>query len=187
MKLTLVVLTPGKHHGQLIPVAGPTFLIGRGQECHLRPASVQISRRHCALQVRDGKAFVRDLQSNNGTVLNGLPVQGVEELHHGDHLRVGPLGFEVRFEAVAPVPRSVDEAATLLLMLGEDAPPPGGDGLDRDGIPAGGTAPIAPAVPPQPGTAKGAASAKPGGDTAEAAKAILEKYLHRPRGPHPVY
>jgi pSer/pThr/pTyr-binding forkhead associated (FHA) protein len=70
MTPTLVVVTPGKQQGQVIPIAGPTFLIGRDPKCQLRPASAQIRTYHCALQVRDGKAFVRDLKSTNGTFVN---------------------------------------------------------------------------------------------------------------------
>jgi hypothetical protein len=49
MKLSLVVLTPGKMEGKSIPITLSQFLIGRDPQCHLRPASALVSKRHCAL------------------------------------------------------------------------------------------------------------------------------------------
>src|SRR5262249_42642836 len=60
MKLSLIVLTPGKSEGQAIPINLSQFVIGRDAQCHLRPASALISKRHCAVLVRGDKAFVRD-------------------------------------------------------------------------------------------------------------------------------
>ncbi|HZY88048.1 MAG TPA: FHA domain-containing protein [Gemmataceae bacterium] len=102
MKLTLVVLAAGQQQGKLLNIPLPQFLIGRDPQCHLRPASALISKRHCALIQRDGKAFVRDFDSTNGTFLNEQPVKGEVELHHDDQLKVGPLMFAVRLEAGAP-------------------------------------------------------------------------------------
>ena len=65
MKLSLVVLTSGKSEGQEIPVPQAQFVIGRDPKCNLRPASPIISKRHCALLIRNGKVFVRDFDSTN--------------------------------------------------------------------------------------------------------------------------
>src|SRR6266508_1359935 len=98
MKLGLVVLTTGKQEGKLLPIALPQFLIGRDPQCHLRPASAAISKRHCAVIQRDGKVFVRDFDSTNGTFVNDVQVKGESELHNEDSLKVGPLLFTVKIE-----------------------------------------------------------------------------------------
>src|SRR5262245_32155865 len=98
MKLSLVVLTPGKGEGKVIPIALSQFLIGRDPQCHLRPASPVISKRHCALITRGEQAFVRDFDSTNGTFLNDHPIKGEVELPHGDRLKCGPLAFAVQIE-----------------------------------------------------------------------------------------
>src|SRR5260370_31993794 len=98
MKLSLVVLTPGKMEGKSIPINLPQFLIGRDPQCHLRPASPLISKRHCAVIIRGEKAFVRDFESTNGTAVNEQPIKGEQELKHNDSLRVGPLDFRVVLE-----------------------------------------------------------------------------------------
>ncbi|HKB40767.1 MAG TPA: FHA domain-containing protein [Gemmataceae bacterium] len=103
MKLSLVVLTTGKQEGKVLPIGLPQFLIGRDPQCHLRPASASISKRHCALIQREGKVFVRDFDSTNGTFVNDQQIKGEVELHHDDRLRVGPLNFTVQIEASPPV------------------------------------------------------------------------------------
>src|SRR5437762_7843490 len=102
MKLTLLVMTAGKQEGKLLEIKLPQFLIGRDPQCQLRPASPLISKRHCALIQRDGKAFVRDFGSTNGTYVNDERVEGERELHNDDQLKVGPIHLTVRLEQGAP-------------------------------------------------------------------------------------
>jgi pSer/pThr/pTyr-binding forkhead associated (FHA) protein len=106
MKLGLLVLTSGKQEGKLLEIKLPQFLIGRDPQCHLRPASPMISKRHCALIVRDNKAFIRDFGSTNGTYLNDQRVEGEQELKEGDQLKVGPIHFAVRLDASSPTPKT---------------------------------------------------------------------------------
>jgi predicted component of type VI protein secretion system len=102
MKVSLVVAT-GVHQGKVIPIVGPQFVIGRDPECHLRPASQAVSKRHCAIAVRDGQVVLTDFGSTNGCVLNDAVVKGEERpLKNNDSLKVGPLDFTVRVEAVYP-------------------------------------------------------------------------------------
>src|SRR5215475_11119165 len=103
MKLSLVVLSQGKGEGKIIPITLSQFLIGRDPQCHLRPASATISKRHCAILVKNGKVLVRDFDSTNGTFINDEPLKGQREVHHGDQLRLGPLTFQVTIETTAPV------------------------------------------------------------------------------------
>jgi len=101
MKISLVVAS-GVHQGKTIPVVGPQFLIGREEGCQLRPASPAISKKHCAVRIRDEKVFVEDFGSTNGTFLNDEPVVGERETVAGDRLRVGPLDFRVTIVKVTP-------------------------------------------------------------------------------------
>jgi predicted component of type VI protein secretion system len=119
MKVSLVVAT-GAHEGRVIPITGPQFLIGRDAQCHLRPASQAISKLHCAVLVRDGKVFVKDFGSTNGTLVNEALIQDTEvAIEDGAGLRVGPLDFRVRVEKApsktdgTPLPGGSAEAAAL--------------------------------------------------------------------------
>jgi predicted component of type VI protein secretion system len=118
MKLSLVVAA-GVHQGKAIPIPTPQFLIGRDPSCQLRPASEVVSKRHCAVLVRDGKILVRDFGSTNGTFVNNEPVAEEVEVKDGDRLKVGPLEFFLRVEG-APAKKSVAAAPAPAAA----APPP---------------------------------------------------------------
>lgn len=55
-----------------------------------------VSGRHCEINVREGKFYVKDLQSSNGTYLNGSKVLTETEIYSGNTLKFGRL--EMRFE-----------------------------------------------------------------------------------------
>ena len=208
MKLSLVVMTAGKSKGQAIPINLPQFIIGRDPQCNLRPASAVISKRHCAVLVKEGNVFVRDFDSTNGTFVNDVPVKGEAPLKHDDILKLGPLEFKVAIVAKPagspPTPPSAKPAivhadntddesvAAMLMSLQEDAPngtaepatPP-----ENSQIPEGSTVMDLPmksaaAETPTPEAATSAAAKKPDpkNDPAHlAAKAILKKYNRRSR------
>lgn len=159
MKMSLQVVTAGKAAGQMIPITLAQFIIGRDPECNLRPSSAMISKKHCAILVRQGQVFLRDFGSTNGTFLNDQPVKGEVGIKNDDVLKVGPLEFKVKIEqtkpaakvspppatkpAVAPAKAPAesapedDIAAMLLSLPGEDGGEPG---LTADGeVPSGST------------------------------------------------
>jgi pSer/pThr/pTyr-binding forkhead associated (FHA) protein len=199
----------------------PQFLIGRDPECHLRPVSPLVSKRHCALLVKDDKAFIRDFGSTNGSLVNGKQVQGEVELHDGDELRLGPLHFRVKLEptsqvarpsssdtisdevsttathpaarpssaAVKPAKKSANEedlVAEMLFNLGGDD---GASTANKDQVPVDTT--IMTNMTAEGGSGENGEAPKPAEKsakvkidhqaTANAAKAILEKYMKRPR------
>jgi pSer/pThr/pTyr-binding forkhead associated (FHA) protein len=141
MKLNLVVQTPGPNLGKVLDIKLSQFVVGRDPQCHLRPASPMISKRHCAVLQREGRAFIRDFGSTNGTFVNNEPVKGEIELHHGDQLKIGPLVFEVRLEASTPVNRPTPPPPTKPVTQTAAA--------NKSGTPAPATA-AKPAAPPKP-------------------------------------
>ena len=94
MQVKLKVLV-GKSAGKEIPVPVSRFLIGRAEDCHMRPKSDAISRNHCAILVSEEKVAIRDLNSRNGTMVNGERITSERELETGDRIRIGKLEFEV--------------------------------------------------------------------------------------------
>ena len=115
MQLKLKVIG-GKNDGRELEIKVPEFIIGRGEGVNLRPKSDLISRHHCAVLLEDGQAFVNDLDSRNGTFLNGEQIKGKVKLQIGDLLRVGRLQFEILIDHGAaarkkPKVTSVKEAA----------------------------------------------------------------------------
>lgn len=104
MLQALLKVKGGKQDGKLIPLDTKKFLIGREQDCHLRPGSESVSRHHCVINVDEYAVRIRDLGSSNGTWLNGSRIIGVQEAQPGDTLKVGTLEFEMVFsKSGAPV------------------------------------------------------------------------------------
>ena len=97
MLQALLKVKGGKQDGKLIPLDTKKFLIGREQDCHLRPGSESVSRHHCVINVDEFSVRIRDLGSSNGTWLNGSRIIGVQEAQPGDTLKVGTLEFEMVF------------------------------------------------------------------------------------------
>jgi FHA domain len=64
------------------------LLLGRDHRCDVVLSSPGVSRRHARLLFRDGAWVLQDLDSTNGTVVNGVSV-GRCELRPGDRLVVG--------------------------------------------------------------------------------------------------
>ena len=123
MKVTLVVAS-GAHQGKVIPITGSQFLIGRDTQCHLRPASQAISKRHCGVLVRDGQVYVKDFGSTNGTTVNNELLKDTElVVANGATLKLGPLDFIIRIELPVPdpdgtpLPASTPETAAALAAV----------------------------------------------------------------------
>lgn len=156
MKLSLVV-AQGVHTGKVIPITTPEFIIGRDPQCQLRPASPAVSKQHCALAIRDGKVFVRDCGSTNGTFVNGEQVAADREVKAGDRLRVGPLEFDVKIEVGAPAAKpaavpaqampAAKPAAKPVPAQAKGAPAKAAVAVATDSVPDGGTVVMSAGVP----------------------------------------
>lgn len=64
------------------------LILGRASGCDLVFTLGSVSRRHARLVFRDGSWVIQDLQSRNGTEVNGVAV-GRCELRPGDHVVLG--------------------------------------------------------------------------------------------------
>jgi predicted component of type VI protein secretion system len=177
MKVSLVVAA-GSHEGRQIPLTGSEFLIGRDPQCHLRPASQAISKLHCAVRIRDGKVYVKDYGSTNGTLVDGAVVKDAEvAIADGATLRVGPLDFRVKIEVLAPnpdgTPMPAENAAALAAVKAAAGAAPGAPARDTTPAPVRpkpGTAPQPQARPTAAGAKPTKPEAKPGSKESPALK-----------------
>ena len=106
-----LIVDVGRAKGREIDLRAPRFLIGRDQQCQLRPNSNAISRLHTAIEQREGRVFVRDLGSQIGTLLGGRVLQNEEaEAFNGDRLQIEMLQFTfaIGSPADAPAPSPTD-------------------------------------------------------------------------------
>jgi anti-anti-sigma factor len=87
-----LIVQMGSSKGRPISVAGTTFLIGRSHDCQLRLRSPMVSKLHAAIERREGRIFLKDLGSTNGTIVNGRLLRSKEaEIHDGDRIQIGPV------------------------------------------------------------------------------------------------
>jgi hypothetical protein len=90
----------------LLPLHGlagaPLVMLPEGEELGLgrdpggagiKIADPRCSRRHAIVFFRGGEWFLKDLDSKNGTWVNGIQVKGERQLARGDHLRIGHAEF----------------------------------------------------------------------------------------------
>lgn len=91
---SLIVQT-GKHKGKKIVLPDKEVVIGREETCFIRMTSADVSRQHCSLTPTEKGLLVRDLGSQNGTIVNNVRVEIETLLQPGDILRVGPIQFEL--------------------------------------------------------------------------------------------
>ena len=82
----------GPVYGQTIPLERDEVTIGRGTGNAIAIADRSVSREHCVLKVEGDRIAVRDLESYNGTFVNGLRVREAS-LSDGDELTVGEVAF----------------------------------------------------------------------------------------------
>jgi hypothetical protein len=73
--------------------------IGRSAEADVRIDDRYASGVHARIFSRDGRTFVEDMNSTNGTLLNDATLSGEAELIDGDVVRIGDTEF--RYEAQA--------------------------------------------------------------------------------------
>ena len=119
MQVKLIVVQ-GKPEGKEIPLAGPTFKIGRGETCHLRPNSELVSREHAEFGIGSDQVTVKDLGSRNGTLVNGKAISGACVLRDQDLVTVGHLTFAVSIQGVPAAAKPSKPAASTSKVAPED-------------------------------------------------------------------
>jgi serine/threonine-protein kinase len=72
-----------------------TTLLGRGKECNVVIKLERVSKRHCRIEIHDDGATIEDLNSANGTAVNGSRVQR-SELRDGDSIDIAGNTFTFR-------------------------------------------------------------------------------------------
>ena len=74
--------------GRRQEVTAPRVVLGRSRSCDIRLPDVNVSRRHAEVRQEGATYWIVDLDSMNGTVVNGRPVER-ERLRDGDTITLG--------------------------------------------------------------------------------------------------
>ncbi|CAA9575185.1 MAG: hypothetical protein AVDCRST_MAG88-2748, partial [uncultured Thermomicrobiales bacterium] len=85
----------GPNAGQSFVIEATGTTIGRQAGNTIVLDDGRLSRQHARLDLQEGELVVTDLESANGTVLNGRPVSGTLPLRPGDTLQLGDTTLRV--------------------------------------------------------------------------------------------
>ena len=88
-------------HGEWALSEG-SHVVGRDRDCAVHLDSVTISRRHARIVVTGGEVVVEDLESKNGTRVNGQRVTGRVMLKDSDQIEVGSVTMTYRLMDSSP-------------------------------------------------------------------------------------
>lgn len=91
-------------------------IIGRGRETSITVQHALVSRQHCEIYEHEGRLFVRDLGSLNGTYVNNFRIRNDEPLLPGQLLTLGNITFRASYAAengVADTPAERPSAKTV--------------------------------------------------------------------------
>ena len=92
----------GPHAGELIAIQHGKLLIGREEDCQLRPESEFVSRHHCVLLLDEYTLRIRDLGSKNGTFVNGHRIGNSETiLRQDDMISIGEMIGQINLSPVS--------------------------------------------------------------------------------------
>jgi pSer/pThr/pTyr-binding forkhead associated (FHA) protein len=94
MPATLTYYAPGHGGGHLLELGVESILIGRIADCDVRVKDETVTRGHARIDHEDGRYWVTDLGSDNGTYVNGRRIEGAQVLEHRDQLQCGRLRLE---------------------------------------------------------------------------------------------
>src|SRR5436190_11444325 len=104
------------HAPEQVILNSPELRIGRDLTNDLRLEDPTVSSHHCRIQRAAGEFVLLDLDSTNGSFVNGKAVNRAR-LGHGDEILIGSTGFCFLLDDVAPSFREVrfeEDAGSLL-------------------------------------------------------------------------
>jgi DNA-binding winged helix-turn-helix (wHTH) protein len=93
---------------QSLPLTDGEHIAGRDAECSLVIDGTTVSRRHARITVASGAATIEDLDSTNGTHVNGTRISAPTRLAPGDEFALGSEVLRVRLRRSSALTVKVD-------------------------------------------------------------------------------
>lgn len=90
-----LIFRSGPYAGKSVSLpAGKTIVVGRNRDIDLPLPDLKLSRKHCQITNNDNDFVLRDLNSTNGTFVNGTRLTGEMKLNAFDRVVVGDTEME---------------------------------------------------------------------------------------------
>lgn len=96
-KLTLLVNSESLKNKQIDIRINGSIIVGRSDLCDVFLADECLSRQHFAIEYDGDSFFVQDLDTTNGTMLNGVKLSHKRRIEKNDKITVGSLNIVVRW------------------------------------------------------------------------------------------
>lgn len=87
-----LVVEEGAYRGKRLPLDTARQVLGRRESCDIVLPDSSVSRRHACLEFAGGNFYISDLDSANGTYVNGTRIKR-HELKSGDEVVLGTCRF----------------------------------------------------------------------------------------------
>lgn len=87
--MSKLICTGGMNKGDEFSLSEGNNVLGRAPECNIVLFDKKCSRRHCQVIKKGAYYAVEDLNSRNGSYVNGKPLVKKQEMKIGDHVHVG--------------------------------------------------------------------------------------------------
>ncbi len=117
--MAILRVISGSTPGQEIPIEGNLAVLGRHPNCHIKLEDGSVSREHARITRQGERFFIEDLNSRNGTFVNGRLVEGCQPLQENDHLKLCDLQFSFHHGRPPDERQTLSSAANLTLVLDE--------------------------------------------------------------------
>ncbi len=101
-------------------LAGERTVVGRSPEADVRLDDEAVSWNHLEIERRGEVLMATDLDSRNGTALNGEPLERPRRLRDGDTLIVGGHRLEVSTRPASPAGATVPSSAPSVALNEEE-------------------------------------------------------------------
>jgi hypothetical protein len=93
--------------------------VGRIEENTFQVADPSVSSRHCEVLLRGTEVVVKDLNSTNGTFIEGQQISGEAVLKPGQILRLGQVQMRLESGTPAAVPQRPNVDSTMIIPRGK--------------------------------------------------------------------
>jgi predicted component of type VI protein secretion system len=113
-------LSSGGEAPHSVPISGERTLVGRSPEADVRLDDEAVSWNHLEIEMRGETLMATDLDSRNGTALNGEPLDRPRRLRDGDTLIVGSHRLEISTGSVTPVGATVPSGEPSVALSEEE-------------------------------------------------------------------
>lgn len=119
--MAILQVVKGLNPGQQFPLEGSRAILGRHPDCDIVLDVGAVSRQHAQITQVGAGFYVEDLNSRNGTWVNGEQVQGRRLLRENDRLKICDILFTFHHDQPGTRPEGTGPDSSAVTVLDEDS------------------------------------------------------------------